>query len=739
MSLPDNRFCSYGDGRNEAIHRFSEDYHLFANTVKPFNVEAGEVLIDSEWSICCTENEFKLCAEDFAEFFAKMDCSIAVSDKQASKAIVINKTTDSVPFIEVQTDLVSINAADLRSCWRAVVFLERKMAVRHAPVLAAGKYELPARFKYRIATSLFSHGFEKPTDEGAYNDDYLRSMVHAGYTSFFMYINLWDFCKSSILPELVGEDADFQLEELDKLSKRANRFGLKLVLLVNAPRFMPDHAVFKSHPELKGAGVMRETGNALCTSETLTHEFYAEQMKNLCEKVSHIEAFAFLIGGEGFLHCYTRPVPRTEHITNCEKCGTQTAAQTLLPLLNKITRAVKDNSSDIEVLFWPYSSFLWQKESIYDYDWSQDLELINNLDKGATWLLEFEKDGFFDDSKTEISKVYDYSIKFIGPSEKFRIEESAVSKRDEISIAVKTESNVDIAQHSVPYIPVMNRWAERHKKIAQSSAEGTWEMWRMIGFWDSPSSEVAYWNEVDPSLSNDEILTRIAERIYGKAAAADVGYFSQAWEYIYVFYGQGYWFGPFVQGPAHPFINAALQGICLYYSANRVPEFYQTHPGMRESETPEYHADPLNAIPRFITHTRPENEKRIADFTEAAALWQEGMEHLNNAFEKTPEALKASAQTDLDTAEMVGLFLEADLLYSWMSIHREILITGSVDPEKIKPVRKEMTELLKADLAGAERGLELVKRTPLLGWGYTFGVRMSAKMLESKIEITKQT
>ncbi|MHC4874486.1 MAG: hypothetical protein ACYTFY_21740 [Planctomycetota bacterium] len=100
------------------------------------------------------------------------------------------------------------------------------------------------------------------------------------------------------------------------------------------------------------------------------------------------------------------------------------------------------------------------------------------------------------------------------------------------------------------------------------------------------------------------------------------------------------------------------------------------------------HADPLNALPRFITHTRPENEKRISDFTEAAALWQQGMDYLNKAFEKTPEALKASAQTDLDMAEMVGLFLEADLLYSWMSIHRELLISGSADPEKIKPVRK---------------------------------------------------
>ncbi|MHC4874487.1 MAG: hypothetical protein ACYTFY_21745 [Planctomycetota bacterium] len=602
MSLPDNQFCSYGDDRNEAIHRLSEDYHAFINAVKPFKAGFGEVLIDSEWSITCAEDDFKICADDFAEFFAKLECDVAVADEKAAKAIVINKSTDSAASVIIESDLISIKAADIRSCWRAVVCLERLMAVRHAPVLREGKHSLPARYKYRIATSLFSHGFEKPTDEGAYNDDYLRSMAHAGYTSFFMYLNLWDFCKSSMLPELEGEEADFQLAELDKLSKRANRFGLKLVLLINAPRFMPDHVVFKNHPELKGAGVMRETGNALCTSETLTHDFYAEQMKNLCEHVSHIEAFGFLIGGEGFLHCYTRPVPRTESITNCEKCGTKTAAKTLLPLLNSITRSVKSCNSDIEVLFWPYSSFLWQKENIYDYDWNQDLELINNLEPGATWLLEFEKDGFFDDSRTERSKVYDYSIKFIGPSEKFEIEESAVRKRDEISIAVKTESNVDIAQHSVSYLPVMNRWVERHKKIAASSATGTWEMWRMIGFWDSPSAEIALWNDFNPNLSCEEILQNVAQRIYGATAAEEVlkawDYFSQAWEYIYVFYGQGYWFGPFIMGPAHPFINAVLQGIMLFYNAKRYPEFYQTHPGMRESETPEYHADPLNALPR---------------------------------------------------------------------------------------------------------------------------------------------
>src|SRR5690606_7572815 len=157
-----------------------------------------------------------------------------------------------------------------------------------------------------------------PADPRAYTDDYLRHMAHLGYNRFFIYLNLWHFCDSKVLPELSNPQAPEKRAELDALAQRAAAFGLGNVLMLTAPRLAAKRPVFARLPQLKGGIVMRKTGHALCTSEPLTHRFYAEQTAALAPGMA---ALSFLIGGEGFLHCYTRPVPRTERVTNCTRCG----------------------------------------------------------------------------------------------------------------------------------------------------------------------------------------------------------------------------------------------------------------------------------------------------------------------------------------------------------------------------------------------------------------------------------
>src|SRR5690606_10299689 len=125
-----------------------------------------------------------------------------------------------------------------------------------------------------------------------------------------------------------------------------------------------------------------------------------------------------------------------------------------------------------------------------------------------------------------------------------------------VEMVVKTETNIDAGFHSVPYIPAMQRWVQRWRAILATGAKVTWDTWRFNGLHESPSVEAAFWLDLEPDLSDQEVLLRIAARIYGPAAAPRVveGWqaFSDAWEPMHRIYGP-YWHGPMVIGPAHLF------------------------------------------------------------------------------------------------------------------------------------------------------------------------------------------
>ena len=721
--------AEYGDERNGVIRTMVEDYHGFAVPLPPFRAGAGEVSLDGA-VVRADEEGLRLCADDLADFLSRMRSGAGGRGTGATVRLE-RGAVDGRPEIAVGPAGVSIRAATVRDGWQAVVWLERHMAARHAPILPAGTRVLKPVYDLRITTSIFAQPFERPDDPIAYTDRYLCGMAHLGYTAFFLYINLWDFTRSRLLPELDGPDADRQIAALRALSERARRFGLSLVLMVNAPRTPPDHAVFARHPELKGGIVMRETGHALCTSEELTHRYYAEQMARLCREAPGLGALAFLIGGEGFLHCYTRPVPRTERVTNCPRCGARKPSEVLVPLLNRVVEAVKSASPATRVMFWPYSSYIWQKEPKETYNWSEDLAVIRGLDPRATWLIEIEKDAVQEVAGVGAAAVWDYSIQYIGPSPKVELEGAALRGRG-IELALKTETNISVELHAVPYLPVMNRWAARQRAMQAAGAQVAWESWRFTGFWHSPSAEVAYWMSVEPGLSDDDVLGRVAARLYGAEVAPQVlgawRLFSEAWESFPVIYGT-YFSGPLLLGPAHPLDSG------LAFQAPRLwsERFYQVNPVLWETEGEKDLADPRNRTPKFLLFAEGHHAARLRDLGRTARLYAEGLALLEAAFARVPAPLQPQASLDLDLARLVHFHVEEDVAFNEFVQWRDQLRYTVPGEAAHREATARLTALLRGSIARAEQALELANRTPFAGWGYTYGTRFSAAMIEEKL------
>jgi|GEM_PF-5098457 len=722
----------YGDDRNDHVRTLVEDYHWFLNPLEPFTPRANETLIDTGWSIHCDHAPFDLVAQDFVEGLAKLN--VELSGDQTRRITLSH--TEGPPTVNVMADAVTLSASSVSDMWRAVVWCEHRMASRHAPILSQGEHKLSQKFDLRITTSMFAHGLENPAEQpDAYTDDHLRTMAHMGYTSLFLYIDLWDFCQSELLPELGCDEAAHNLSQLADLSRRAQQFGLRLVLMVAAPRIEPEHPVFQRCPQLKGGIVMRKSGHALCTSQELTHEFYADQMRRLVEAVPNVAAMAYLIGGEGFLHCYTRAVPRTENVTNCPECGKRKPSEVLPPLLNVVTAAVRDASPETRVMFWPYSSFIWTHQPAETYDWSEDIGVIRQLDKRATWLIEIEKDGLFEFPDVGTASVTDYAIHFIGPSQKL-VKESAALKECGVELAVKTETCVDASFAAVPYIPVLQRWVKRQRVIHDTGTPVSWETWRFHGSWQSPSVEAAYWLDVEPALTDEEVLHLIASRIYGREAAEHVvkawDCFSDSWETFYRQYGT-YWSGPLVLGPSHPYDTG--QG---FFNRNHYhQDFYSVPAGMRESENQAYLDDPRNLWPNYWIFPLRLYNQFMRDIGRVADLYRPGMAHLREAMTHVPESLREHAQFDFDIASMTLHYVDEALDFHRFTRLRDTLTYMSPsDPEK-KPLLDDLDALFIRAIERAEDALAIVRRTPFIGWGYTFGVRLNAAMIEDKITKTR--
>ncbi len=724
--------AGHGDERNAAIQALVEDVHRLVAPVMPFTPGSDELLLPAAWRAGSADPELLPLVDDFNGCLAKLWPNESPS---ANPARITFARAPGRAAVEVTDAGVTLTGENFRELWRASVWAQQQMTYRHAPILPRGRAVIQTTYDRRITASMFAQGLERAADPLAYTDGYLCSLAHLGYTQLFLYINLWEHCTSDLLPQMADAQAPRRLTEMAQLARRAERYGVELQLLVAAPRLFADHPVFAAFPQLKGGNVMRAAGHALCTSCPLTHDFYAEQMSRLAQQIPNLGALGFLIGGEGFLHCYTRPVPRTERVTNCPTCGQRRPSEVLAPLLNRLIAAVKQVNPTTRLLFWPYSSYIWTPHKPVDCDWAEDLNLARLLDPRGSLVLEIDKDAVTHVDGVGRVSVGDYSIQQLEPSQRFKHLTPVLRERG-VELVIKSEICIDAHFHSVPYIPVMQRWATRLKTMQAQGAKVAWESWRFIGAWSAPSVLMAYWVDAQPALSSEQLVARVAQTLYGPAGAphavAAWERFSAAWDTMHRLYGP-YWQGPLVIGPAHPFD----MGAGFLFRNSYGPGFYDIMPGMRESENAAYLSNPRNEAARFCFTPLPPYGPRLRDHTTALERFHAGLPLLQQALDAAPPALQPIAQLDHDIAWTNALILEEDVAFArWVKLRDELWYLDQDDPQHRAHV-EAMLPILREAIHRARHMLTLMARQPFLGWGYTFSVRFTQAMVAEKLSKTQ--
>ncbi len=327
-----------------------------------------EVEVDSSWCLVFPAKAtglLKKTEELFTSFCGRcMDLSFNAKSERAICFRYCEQDLGQEDFVLwVQDEGIEVRASHEMGLLRGAMRILRFFADKKGPFLDKGEKTFSPAFSPRIANTVFcpaAQTFKDP--EKQYSDDYLALMALFGINGVHIYINLWDHCRSQVLPELNSADFEQNMKDMCFFQKRLACYGIDMYLHVNTPVLRENHPVFERHPEIKGAHTFLTDimhGYCLCSSSEKVLLFYEEAFKAIFGRTSGLGGAVIIVGGECFIQCYTRPAPPFEGKTNCPQCSGHDPSEQVANLVNRIARAVKEVSPSSAVFCWPYSAFVW--------------------------------------------------------------------------------------------------------------------------------------------------------------------------------------------------------------------------------------------------------------------------------------------------------------------------------------------------------------------------------------------
>lgn len=654
-----------------------------------------------------------------------------------------SKTTDRQdPSVEsftlmVQDDAVVIEAGHHRGLLHGTHYLERLMADRGAPILEKQRIERTPLFTPRITNSIFIDAQQDVGDPSPFSDEYLGLMSHFGGNGVHGFANLWDVCRSAIFPELNTADFDARIDGLNRLCARANAHGIDIYLCLITYPLPPDHAVFRSHPEVRGARIemldSEIVKHSLCGSNDTVLDFYEESIQNLLQAAADVAGLILLVGGEGLIHCYTRPKAPFSGQSNCPHCRDLDPSTVVANLVNRAAAAVKGTGRHKSLYAWPYSAFVWSGT-----DDRAQCAWLDRLSHDVSVLSTFAA-GSPDPVNNEGIYLFDYNIKTIGPSDVFAAQQDQLQRGGK-PIYAKVETSTTPMFFTTPYLPLHQRWHRRSLAMAALPVAGFIGQWRFYGMNGSPPEELQYHATWNPERSTDDLLLRIASRDFelDEAQARQVvqGWerLSDAWDdlpYSALLCGERafYMRGPMYLGPAHPLIVNPQNDYGLG------SKFRDLRADIEESRTlEEAAAEARSAPPRYIDFlmmAMPYGEDRFCELlARCREQWEAGLVTLRSVLES---AGTQRAQMELDVCETVGIHLAAvDHVARFYRV-RDRLWRDRIDRDQLVDAFAQLAEIARAEIESARRILPILDRDPRIAYNHCYRNPYDKEMVRAKI------
>lgn len=429
---------------------------------------------------------------------------------------------------EIKKQLKGLGKSVFKGEERRFKFIEEFKHIDESAVHSDHSKGQESAFDLRIIFSYFTDYGDPLVDPelSSYPEGLLKRLSDLGVNGIWLHTVLRSFVPpGDIFP---GEsDYEKRIAGLNKLVKRAAKYGIGIYLYTNEPRAMAKDYFEASTDRKKLGGVERDGLQVFCPSNPEVLNWLTRSYERIFKSVPNLGGVFTITASENLTSCVSHQMQ-----ASCPQCSKQPYSKIIADINTAISDGVKKGSSDAKVIVW-------------DWGWNdaEAKNIIERLPKScwfmsvSEWSLPIERGGIK-------SQVGEYSISSVGPGPRAE-RHWGYAREAGLRTVAKVQVNCTWEMAILPSLPVMDLVAQHAENLKKESINGVMLSWSLGGY---PSKNLEIFQSIQPG-KKDETLDLYANLYYGEHAAPFV---RKAWTtFSTAFKEYPYHITTLYQGPQH--------------------------------------------------------------------------------------------------------------------------------------------------------------------------------------------
>lgn len=367
-----------------------------------------------------------------------------------------------------------------------------------------------------------------------YTDKEFFEIASQGYNAIWLKVNLQEITPSKAFPEFGKKYADY-LKILCSLVKRAAKYKIGIYLYLTEPLALPAKDKFwKNNKDVRGEKYYwpyedRGYYYALCTSTLKVRDYLEDSFYLLFKRVKGLAGIIAITASEDISSCYSHIDIRGNYLNktfgvwkslkqmNCPRCKLRSAGEVIAEVLNTMSMGINRADPGAKLIAWNWSWDLFYPDP--------QKEIISCLDRNIIILSGFERGG----SKKILGKerqINEYSLSYIGPSEKFK-KVYALTRKTGHRLMTKLQVGTTHALATVPNMPLFDNLYKKIEYIRSKEIYGVMATWNFGNM--RTLNTYAFGQAVKKKQINRAVFYNDIVRRYLRITPAEVTGLKKAW------------------------------------------------------------------------------------------------------------------------------------------------------------------------------------------------------------------